>query len=553
MKKSAIYVRVSTTHQIDKDSLPLQKNDMINYSKFILGIEEYEIFEDAGFSGKNTDRPAFQEMFKRIKQGEFSHLLVWKIDRISRNLLDFCSMYDELKRYNCTFISKNEQFDTSTAMGEAMLKIILVFAELERKLTGERVTSVMLDRASKGLWNGAPIPLGYKWDKNIKFPVIDDEEKNTVEIIYDTYLKSESSSAVTKLLNTSGIKTKKDGRWTTKTICDVIRNPFYKGTYRYNYRVPGHGKIKDENEWIVIPNNHDAIINEKLWDECNKIMDLNANKNSARFRRTSKVHIFAGLLECGECNNSFYAKSDKTSLDGYTPSLYTCSGRYNHLGCGQKTISDTIIGNFTLNFISNMIKISKSKKKINAEELESKLLKGNCFKDIVGIEEIKDIYNSIFHSQSNTFKPAKKSDFNSPITNIDSNNLESELKKQQRALDRLEDLYLFEDNDMSKKDYFLKKNKITDKIKELNKKINETQSIDASVYNFKFFLDVTTLELSTKLIEGNIKVKELIQNVGRELIKDFINNLIDKIIVKDRQVLSLQFKNGLNVTFIYNS
>ncbi|WP_322020235.1 recombinase family protein [Clostridium butyricum] len=131
-KKSAIYVRVSTSHQIDKDSLPLQRKDLINYSKLILGIGNYVVFEDAGYSGKNTDRPAFKDMFNRIKEGEFSHLLVWKIDRISRNLLDFCSMYDELKKYNCTFISKNEQFDTSSAMGEAMLKIILVFAELEK-------------------------------------------------------------------------------------------------------------------------------------------------------------------------------------------------------------------------------------------------------------------------------------------------------------------------------------------------------------------------------------------------------------------------------------
>ncbi|AGF57042.1 DNA invertase Pin-like site-specific DNA recombinase [Clostridium saccharoperbutylacetonicum] len=354
---------------------------------------------------------------------EFSHLLVWKIDRISRNLLDFCSMYDELKKYNCIFVSKNEQFDTSTAMGEAMLKIILVFAELERKLTGERVTSVMLDRASKGLWTGAPIPPGYKWDETIKFPIIDDEEKNTVDIIFKTYSKTESSSAVTKLLNTNGIKTKRDGRWTTKTICDVIRNPFYKGTYRYNYRIPGHGKVKNQDEWIIIPNNHAGIISEELWEECNKIMDINANKNSARFRRTSKIHIFAGLLECGECNN----RSDKTSLDGFTPGLYTCSGRYNHLGCSQKTISDTIIGNFTLNFISNIIKSYKEKgSSISLDDLERKLLSGTCFKDIVGISEIEDLYNSIFYSQSNTFKPYKEGKTESNIIDIDSNKFEAE-------------------------------------------------------------------------------------------------------------------------------
>ena len=110
----------STHHQIDKDSLPLQREELINYSKFILNSNDYVVFEDAGYSGKNTDRPAFQDMINRIRMGEFTHLLVWKIDRISRNLLDFCDMYDELKRCNCIFVSKNEQFDTSSAMGEAM-------------------------------------------------------------------------------------------------------------------------------------------------------------------------------------------------------------------------------------------------------------------------------------------------------------------------------------------------------------------------------------------------------------------------------------------------
>ena len=95
----------------------------------------------------------------RIRDGEFTHLVVWKIDRISRNLLDFSAMYAELKKLGVVFVSKNEQFDTSTAMGEAMLKIILVFAELERNMTSERVTAVMLSRANNGQWNGGRVRL----------------------------------------------------------------------------------------------------------------------------------------------------------------------------------------------------------------------------------------------------------------------------------------------------------------------------------------------------------------------------------------------------------
>ena len=92
-QKAALYIRVSTTMQIDKDSLPLQKNDLINYAKYALNVSEYEVFEDAGYSAKNTDRPRYQQMMARLRTGEFSHLVVWKIDRISRNLLDFAAMY----------------------------------------------------------------------------------------------------------------------------------------------------------------------------------------------------------------------------------------------------------------------------------------------------------------------------------------------------------------------------------------------------------------------------------------------------------------------------
>ena len=91
-RRVAIYIRVSTNHQIDRDSLPLQREELINYAKYALNIEDYEVFEDAGFSAKNTDRPDYQRMMKMIRSGLFSHVLVWKLDRISRNLLDFAAM-----------------------------------------------------------------------------------------------------------------------------------------------------------------------------------------------------------------------------------------------------------------------------------------------------------------------------------------------------------------------------------------------------------------------------------------------------------------------------
>ena len=188
----AIYVRVSTMHQIDRDSLPMQKQDLLAYAKIMLGTDDCIIFEDAGYSGKNTDRPKFQEMMSQIRAGGFTHLLVWKIDRISRNLLDFATMYNELKELGVVFVSKNEQFDTSTAMGEAMLKIVLIFAELERNMTSERVTATMISRASNGLWNGGRVPYGYEWDSKSKEFSYNTDEYNIARLIHDLYEEERS-------------------------------------------------------------------------------------------------------------------------------------------------------------------------------------------------------------------------------------------------------------------------------------------------------------------------------------------------------------------------
>ena len=225
-QKCALYVRVSTHWQIDKDSLPVQREDLINYAKYALNIDKYEIFEDAGYSAKNTDRPAFQQMMARLRTGEFSHLVVWKIDRISRNLLDFAEMYAEIKKLGITFVSKNEQFDTSNAMGEAMLKIILVFAELERNMTSERVTAVMLARASNGQWNGGRIPYGYNYDKETGSFTINETEASVINMIYDTYERVHSLLAVARTLKEKGILPRSGTPWNQTTISQMLKLDF---------------------------------------------------------------------------------------------------------------------------------------------------------------------------------------------------------------------------------------------------------------------------------------------------------------------------------------
>lgn len=116
-QKVAIYIRVSTLYQVDRDSLPMQRKDLIAYASLILGIEEYEIFEDAGYSGKNTDRPAFQERMQRIRKENYP-VLVWKIDRISRNLLDFAEMYEELQELGLLLSARTNSLTLRPLLGK---------------------------------------------------------------------------------------------------------------------------------------------------------------------------------------------------------------------------------------------------------------------------------------------------------------------------------------------------------------------------------------------------------------------------------------------------
>lgn len=563
-RKAALYVRVSTHHQIDKDSLPFQRKELINYCKYALNIDDYVIFEDAGFSGKDTARPAYQDMMKRIKAGEFTHLFVWKIDRISRNLRDFTEMYDELKDYGVTFVSKNEQFDTSSAMGEAMLKIILVFAELERKLTAERVKSIMLSRAEKGLWNGAAVPLGYDFDEEIEQPVINVEEAETVKFIYDTYEEVQSSLEVKCRLDKHNIRTKKNRNWTSKTVSDIIRNPFYMGTYRYNYRYSTGGKIRPEGEWIVRENNHPAIITKEQYERCNVIMDGNATRKGSLVSDKRNVHIFARLVNCTKCDRKYVASADRPrGEDKYRPSVYRCFNNVHTNKDNKKCIGmvgEVKLGPFVINYISNLIKAKDqviNDRTITKEQLEKLILKGSYFDYIAGIDSVSldSIYDSMLRGAGHVlFEPSHvKSDSQ---TDYEASKILNEKVKLERALERLEDLYLFDDHSMTEKNYLIKRKSINDKLEEIvytMEKETKLESMSLQQYDLDFIESATQYLISENINEKEeIDYNNIIRVVDKKLMKQLINTIIKQININDdKKVHSIEFTNGMKHVFVH--
>lgn len=558
----ALYVRVSTGYQIDKDSLPFQKKELKAYCEHVLHIDKkrIEIFEDAGKSGKNTKRPAFERMMDKVKAGQVSHVIVYKIDRISRNLIDFSIMYNEFKYHRVAFISLNEQFDTSSAMGEAMLKIVLVFAEMERKLTSERVTDVMIGRAQSGLWNGARVPYGWDWDDEKKCPVHSKVEAKYVKQMYEDYLNGGSSVSIAKNYNANKIPTKRGGEWTSKTIADVIRNPMNKGDYRYNYRESARGRKKPQEEVIYIKGVFEPLVSINDWEKANKLMDGRGFKmnSSGQIIMNKRCNVFTGLIFCGKCGERYNVRSkDCRQGSGFRPSSYACGKKSRKGTCDNQNISDVIIAPIMINYIAAMVDVSKHKRHIKTtKELEQMILKRISFSDIVGISEdsLKDTLDLLYGKNGtqlwsvNTVSQEDKSENKQKLTE-----LQVKLEKTERAIERLKKAFLFDDDGIDEKEFLEMKSALEiDRVKIENEiKGMETESISVNVNQVEFIKTASQYLLMHELNKDEIINYKELAIADEDSIKNLFNSVLDHITVMDKRITEIVFKNGLTHKLLY--
>lgn len=561
-RKVAIYVRVSTYHQIDRDSLPMQRKDLVAYAEMILGISEYEIFEDAGYSGKNTVRPAYQDMMRRVRAGEFSHILVWKIDRISRNLLDFAKMYEELKRLGVTFVSKNEQFDTSTAIGEAMLKIILVFAELERNMTSERVTAAMISRANNGQWNGGRIPYGYDYDFENGIFSFREGEYDVCQILKNDYLKNKSLTHTSRYLNSLGYKTRAGVDWTPTAVWIIVSSPFYAGIYRYNrYKGTENRTENPSDEWILVPDHHPAIFTLEEHEAMLRILEENSrNKNSmGKQCLRENVHIFSGIAFCGKCGSKMVSTPGRLHTDGYRPSNYSCPKRRKAHECDNPTISDTVLGEFIINYVLNMLNAKKEFSKIKTpEELEKRLLQGSTFSSVSRIEKngLNEFYNLLSrYGSDSSFKITSARKKKRAAVDPEIETLRREKEKQERALQRLQDLYLYSDNAMSEKGFILRKAEITSRLEQINAQLGmSSRGINSSITDEEFIKMASHILISRQLEDREyIYFVNLAKAVSQDILQQYMGTILDSVQISDGKITCIVFKNGLVHKFIYDS
>lgn len=322
---------------------------------------EVTVYQDKGFSGKNTNRPDFQRMMADVEKGLVQRVIVYRLDRFSRSLADFSQLWEVLGRHGVEFISVNEKFDTSTPVGRAMLNIIMIFAQLERETTAERVRDNYYQRAKLGSWPGGPAPYGFSLGRlpdatgKLSPGLIPNDHMETVEEIFRRYAQDgESLGSIAKELNAKEIAAPKRATWDNVTLSRILHSPLYvmadEDVYLYyqgkglqfgnglddfdgchagmivGKRDKNAGKYRDLAGQHFSLATHAGVIPSELWLRCQYKLDANRQLGG---NGRGKHTWLSGLLKCGKCGYSVKVMKDG---DKY---YLVCSGRSNLGVCDQ--------------------------------------------------------------------------------------------------------------------------------------------------------------------------------------------------------------------------
>jgi len=357
----AIYARQSVDRA---DSISIESQ--IEFCKYEARGADCKVYIDRGFSGKNTKRPSFKEMMTDIENGEINRVIVYKLDRISRSILDFSTMMMNFEACNVEFVSSTEKFDTSSPMGRAMLNICIVFAQLERETIQKRVADAYFTRSQKSFYMGGRVPYGFSLEptvidkvKTSKY-VINQEEAEQVKLIFELYSEPATSygDIIRYFQEHRIIKGSKP--WGRTRLADVLRNPIYvkadmdiyefynsqgaiianspedfigiNGCYYYKGKdSKGRKQMNLEGNHLVLAP-HEGFIDSELWLKCRaKCLTAKQVKSYQKAKNT----WLAGKIKCGVCGYALVDKHYSTSNSRYL----LCSHKMNSKACpGPGTI-----------------------------------------------------------------------------------------------------------------------------------------------------------------------------------------------------------------------
>lgn len=361
---NAIYARQSVDRA---DSISIESQ--IEFCKYELKGGSFKEYKDKGYSGKNTVRPQLQQLLTDIRRGEVEKVIVYKLDRISRSILDFSNMMNLFQQYQVEFVSSTEKFDTSTPMGRAMLNICIVFAQLERETIQKRVSDAYYSRSQKGFRMGGKPPYGYRLEEilmegiHTKKLVEEPVEAAIVREIFDMYEQPDTSYGdITRYYAEKGVQFY--GKELIRSmLAQLLRNPVYvradmdvyrffrshgtnivsspeqfdgiHGCYLYQGRDAQTDKLQNLKGHMLVVAPHEGLVSSEQWLNCR--IKLMRNKTIQANRKAVNTWL-AGKVKCGNCGYALMSikiQSGKQYL--------RCTKRLNNKacpGCGKVYTED---------------------------------------------------------------------------------------------------------------------------------------------------------------------------------------------------------------------
>lgn len=509
-----------------------------NYARAMFQTEEKDIdyYIDAGFSGKNTKRPRYNDLLNDVESGKVNIVIVYKIDRISRNLLDFAAFIDNLKKYEVKFISLLENFDTSSIMGQAMLKMLMLFAEMERGLTAERVMSISKDIVSRGGHLGAPTAFGYDYNKVSKTYTVNEAEAKTVKKIFGFAAEGKSMTWISGYLNEHDVKTKRGGVWTSTTVHHILKNPAYKGWYVWNRQRTGRTKTKAESEWITNKGFFDVIIPEDEWDAVQeKLRERQHGKNTVR---ASHTHLLSRIVCCGECGRTFRYRLDRPRKDGIPVSIYSCAGRA--YGCkNTKYVSDVALAPFCFILIRNLARLKEIRSFIMSSDDIKRAVCAGLGYDLANAGEIFAIFASGNTENSTPYAERIRKESAEAAEKA-----ASELAKLEAAAEKLKDFYLDASSEMTRDEFQKRRAKIEKEMEAVSKR----KEVKISRLNLHLEEESYTA-IKGFLSADTFDYHEMALDVSHELLSDYLHNVLQEITIEDAVVTSVTLQNGVKFKF----
>ena len=380
-KRVAIYCRVSTVEQAEEGySVDEQRRRCIEYCEKE-GHEVFKVYEDRGISGKNiSGRPGLKDLLKDANDKKFDLVVVWKLNRISRRLIDILNIVDTLDKNSIAFRSLTESFETETPAGKLQLNIMGAIGEFERGTIAENVKMGMIARAREGKWNGGKV-LGYdvveipsegKKRKETKL-VINEKEAMTVRRIFELYSEGHGYKATVNRVNKEGHKSKRGNAFSTASIKEILKNPVYIGKIRYNLRQDWNEKRRKNinPNPILVDGEHEAIIDNETWE---KVQIILKDRSKTHNRVYDSEFPLTGLLKCPVCeasmtiSRSYHKRKDGTKK---VAEYYVC-GNWKNKGtavCNSNSIkaevADEVVINKLIETVNNELLLKKVVNNIN--------------------------------------------------------------------------------------------------------------------------------------------------------------------------------------------